>query len=233
MLELDSYGHFFKKAQTHKCLRTVDPTWDEDFELELDGSQTIRILCYRVACPSNTLIGRSALEVNIYRLIHALVISTRPSYRPRRTISVEDWWQGQYEKGHVLIYLSHILSGQITCYCPRKMLLPRRQITCRKLCFYYTCKFGIISIKYVISNVIIMCYRRANPGPTPYLWKFLYLIIIIGMSVLPSHDFMLSRSHRGFKMYWFLIVASHITIVHRRVGVPVHYINHNPWHRRH
>ena len=22
------------------------------------------------------------------------------------------------EKGHVLIYLSHILPGQITCYCP-------------------------------------------------------------------------------------------------------------------
>jgi hypothetical protein len=40
--------------------------------------------------------------------------------------------------------------GQITCYCPRKMLLPRSQITRRKLCFYYTCKFGVISIKYVI-----------------------------------------------------------------------------------
>ena len=38
-----------------------------------------------------------------YRLIHglfhiALVISTRPWYRPRGTISVEGWWQGQYEK---------------------------------------------------------------------------------------------------------------------------------------
>ena len=40
--------------------------------------------------------------------------------------------------------------GQITCYCPRKMLLPWRQITRRKLCFYYKCKFGVISIKYVI-----------------------------------------------------------------------------------
>ena len=40
--------------------------------------------------------------------------------------------------------------GQITCYCPRKMLLPRRQIIRQKLCFYYTCKFGVISIKYVI-----------------------------------------------------------------------------------
>ena len=38
--------------------------------------------------------------------------------------------------------------------CPRKMLLPRRQITHRKLCFYYTCKFGVISIKYVITLVI-------------------------------------------------------------------------------
>ena len=30
------------------------------------------------------------------------------------------------------------------------MLLPMRQITRGKLCFYYTCKFGVISIKYVI-----------------------------------------------------------------------------------
>ena len=41
--------------------------------------------------------------------------------------------------------------GQITCYCPRKMLLPRRQITRRKLCFYYTCKFCVISIKLVFG----------------------------------------------------------------------------------
>jgi hypothetical protein len=70
------------------------------------------------------------------------------------TISVEGWWQGQYEKDHVLIYLSHILPGQIACQCPSQkginMLLPRRQITRRKLCFYYTCKFRVISIQYVI-----------------------------------------------------------------------------------
>jgi hypothetical protein len=54
---------------------------------------------------------------NNYRLIHglfhiALVISTRPWYRPRGTISVEGWWKGQYEKVHVLIYLGtgHYLS---------------------------------------------------------------------------------------------------------------------------
>ena len=26
--------------------------------------------------------------------------------------------KGNIKKGHVLIYLSHILPGQITCYCP-------------------------------------------------------------------------------------------------------------------
>ena len=97
------------------------------------------------------------VSILFFRLKHglfhiALDISTILWYRPRRTISVKGWWQGQYEKGHVLIYLSHILPGQIICYCPRKMLLPRRQITRRKLCFYYTCKFGVISIKYVINT---------------------------------------------------------------------------------
>ena len=33
-------------------------------------------------------------------------------------------------------------------------LLPRRQITRCKLCFYYTCKFSVISIKYVIIKFI-------------------------------------------------------------------------------
>jgi hypothetical protein len=44
------------------------------------------------------------------------------------------------------------------------ILLPRRQITLRKLCFYYTCKFGVISIKYVIRcskhwSIILRSWR--------------------------------------------------------------------------
>jgi hypothetical protein len=60
------------------------------------------------------------------------------------------------------LQLVHGLGGSLCNYsCPwyrvhknhksaDNMLLPRRQITRRKLCFYYTCKFGAISIKYVI-----------------------------------------------------------------------------------
>ena len=94
--------------------------------------------------------------MNIYRLMHGLFHTCILPLISALFLSVEGWWQGQYEKGHVLIYSSHILPGQITCYCPRKRLLPQRQITRRKLCFYYTCKFGVISIKYVIKNHIAL-----------------------------------------------------------------------------
>ena len=49
--------------------------------------------------------------------------------------------------------------GQKTCYWLGKIVLPRRQITRRKLWFYYICKFGVVSIKYVI---IIGCSKHWN-----------------------------------------------------------------------
>ena len=64
--------------------------------------------------------------------------------------------------------------GQITCYCPRKMLLPRRQITHRKLCFYYTCKFGVLSIKYMII------WSQGHNKPTiqnSFHWKYATIYI--------------------------------------------------------
>jgi hypothetical protein len=72
--------------------------------------------------------------------------------------------------------------GQITCYCPRKMLLLRRQITRRKLCFYYTCKFGVISIKYVIMlsfmlQIIYAKFFRENRGIKKYyIITFLFCV---------------------------------------------------------
>lgn len=64
-MEMDSYGHFYKKAQTRVSQFTTDASWNQDFELDLDGSQTLRILCYRKQ-PDNeddVIIGKCALEV--------------------------------------------------------------------------------------------------------------------------------------------------------------------------
>nr|KAG5690938.1 hypothetical protein BaRGS_034324 [Batillaria attramentaria] len=65
-LEMDSYGHFFMKARTHICENSADPSWNEDFELELEGSQTLRVLCYRKGTDNkgDVLLGRGALEMN-------------------------------------------------------------------------------------------------------------------------------------------------------------------------
>ncbi|XP_056008961.1 active breakpoint cluster region-related protein-like isoform X8 [Ostrea edulis] len=64
-LHLDSYGYFFMQAKTRPCVNSVEPNWDQDFELELEGSQTLRILCYTVNREGeDELIGRSALELS-------------------------------------------------------------------------------------------------------------------------------------------------------------------------
>ena len=43
---MDSYGQFQTKAKTRPCRDTKNPEWNEEFELEVDGAMTLRILCY-------------------------------------------------------------------------------------------------------------------------------------------------------------------------------------------
>jgi hypothetical protein len=60
----------------------------------------------RIPKSKNTMAKRRKRsgQATIYKILHR--------YKPG------DINEGQYEKGHLLIYLSHILPGQITCYCP-------------------------------------------------------------------------------------------------------------------
>ncbi|EDX00759.1 active breakpoint cluster region-related protein isoform X2 [Drosophila yakuba] len=45
-VEVDSYGHYFRKATTKMICRSQTPLWNESFMLELEGSQNVRILLY-------------------------------------------------------------------------------------------------------------------------------------------------------------------------------------------
>ncbi|XP_017852778.1 active breakpoint cluster region-related protein isoform X2 [Drosophila busckii] len=45
-IEVDSYGHYFRKATTKMICRSQSPLWNESFMLELEGSQNVRILLY-------------------------------------------------------------------------------------------------------------------------------------------------------------------------------------------
>uniref|UniRef100_A0A8C8JAM7 Uncharacterized protein n=1 Tax=Oncorhynchus tshawytscha TaxID=74940 RepID=A0A8C8JAM7_ONCTS len=45
-LEVDSFGYFVNKAKTRVYRDSTQPKWNEEFEIELEGSQTLRLLCY-------------------------------------------------------------------------------------------------------------------------------------------------------------------------------------------
>uniref|UniRef100_A0A3Q3WPD8 Uncharacterized protein n=1 Tax=Mola mola TaxID=94237 RepID=A0A3Q3WPD8_MOLML len=49
-LEVDSFGYFVNKAKTRVHRDSTEPNWNEEFEIELEGSQTLRLLCYEKCC---------------------------------------------------------------------------------------------------------------------------------------------------------------------------------------
>lgn len=46
-VEIDSYGHYFRKAKTKIICHSASPNWNESFLLELEGSQNLRVLLYQ------------------------------------------------------------------------------------------------------------------------------------------------------------------------------------------
>ncbi|XP_072770364.1 breakpoint cluster region protein-like [Nerophis lumbriciformis] len=49
-LEVDSFGYFVNKAKTRVYRDSTEPSWNEEFEIELEGSETLRLLCYEKSC---------------------------------------------------------------------------------------------------------------------------------------------------------------------------------------
>lgn len=64
-VEIDSYGHYFRKAKTKLICCTNSPIWNEAFILELEGSQNIRILLYEEHSPRQILRAKHILKVNL------------------------------------------------------------------------------------------------------------------------------------------------------------------------
>ncbi|XP_012596009.3 active breakpoint cluster region-related protein isoform X1 [Microcebus murinus] len=61
-LEVDSFGYFVSKAKTRVFRDTTEPKWDEEFEIELEGSQSLRILCYD-KCYDKTKVNKDNNEI--------------------------------------------------------------------------------------------------------------------------------------------------------------------------
>ncbi|XP_008301185.1 active breakpoint cluster region-related protein-like isoform X1 [Stegastes partitus] len=61
-LEVDSYGYFVSKAKTRVFRDTAEPQWNEEFEIELEGSQYLRILCYE-KCYDKSMLNKDDNEI--------------------------------------------------------------------------------------------------------------------------------------------------------------------------
>lgn len=55
-VEVDSYGHYFRKATTKTLINCVNPQWNEYFLLELEGCQNMRFLLYEETGGSRPLL---------------------------------------------------------------------------------------------------------------------------------------------------------------------------------
>lgn len=63
-VEVDSYGHYFRKAKTKLICRSANPVWNESFILELEGSQNVRFLLYEDHSPRQILRAKHVIQVS-------------------------------------------------------------------------------------------------------------------------------------------------------------------------
>lgn len=66
VVEVDSYGHYFRKAKSKLVCRSAQPRWNESFTLDLEGSQNLRLLLYEDAARP-VLRGKCTIKVIIFR----------------------------------------------------------------------------------------------------------------------------------------------------------------------
>ncbi|XP_073956741.1 rho GTPase activating protein at 1A isoform X1 [Choristoneura fumiferana] len=63
VVEVDSYGHYFRKAKSKLVCRSAQPRWNETFTLDLEGSQNLRLLLYEDAARP-VLRGKCTLKLS-------------------------------------------------------------------------------------------------------------------------------------------------------------------------
>merc|ERR1719481_696752 len=64
VVEVDSYGHYFRKAKTRLVGEVVEPCWNEEFIIELEGRENLRLVAYEETCQGTVLRGRATLELS-------------------------------------------------------------------------------------------------------------------------------------------------------------------------
>ena len=65
VVEVDSYGHYFRKCKSQLLINTMEPKWEEEVTIDLEGSENLRILVYEQTPQNSSLLrGRAQLELS-------------------------------------------------------------------------------------------------------------------------------------------------------------------------
>ena len=65
VIEVDSYGHYFRKCKSQLLVNTMEPKWEEENTIDLEGSENLRLLVYEQTSSGSSLLrGRAQLELS-------------------------------------------------------------------------------------------------------------------------------------------------------------------------
>lgn len=79
-VEVDGYEFHDRRAQTHSSVHSLNPTWNQELWLQVDGAQHLRVLCVsQCDGQDDALLGKTTVQVNPKSL--------NPQWR-RRTVSL-------------------------------------------------------------------------------------------------------------------------------------------------
>ncbi|XP_015277547.1 PREDICTED: active breakpoint cluster region-related protein isoform X2 [Gekko japonicus] len=98
-LEVDSFGYFVSKAKTRVFRDTTEPQWNEEFEIELEGSQCLRILCYE-KCYDKTKLNKDDNEI-VDRIVGKGQVQLDP-----QTVQTKNWHMDVIEMNGIKVEFS-------------------------------------------------------------------------------------------------------------------------------
>ncbi|KAM4611554.1 active breakpoint cluster region-related protein [Polymixia lowei] len=66
-VEVDGHEFYETQAQTHTSVHSLNPTWNQEFSFQVDGAQTLRVLCVSQADPEDsgddTVLGKGSVKL--------------------------------------------------------------------------------------------------------------------------------------------------------------------------
>ncbi|XP_058856995.1 active breakpoint cluster region-related protein-like isoform X1 [Acipenser ruthenus] len=98
-LEVDSFGYFVSKAKTRVFRDTTEPQWNEEFEIELEGSQCLRILCYE------TCYDKSKLSKDDNEIVDKIMGKWQVQLDPQ-TVQSKNWHMDVIEMNGIKVEFS-------------------------------------------------------------------------------------------------------------------------------